>query len=189
MSLLNQPLTIIPKWQNGVQARVQTGVLAQDRRVKTFYEAYLPDGTLVATFYIGHGIEIKGQSDLWRVMKQPNIESLMPPGGTAGDAVVSIFRGTTSLFGKVCRVTLGGDRLGGYVLEGNGWRGSRIRRMTDGVRLANIYAEGDPPEVFHLDPARTTAEIPLTAAYIVIYFLLEREIRHNSMVSRPTSTP
>ena len=168
---------------------MQSGVLSQDRRIKTFYEAYLADGTLVATFYIGQGIQIKGQSDMWRVMKQPNIESLMPPGGSANDAAANIFKGTTSLFGKVCRVTVGGDRLGGYVLEGNGWRGSRIRRVSDGVRIANLYAEGDPPDVFHLDPARSQAEIPLTAAYIVVYFLLEREIRHNSMVSRPVSSP
>ena len=147
------------------------------------------DGTVLATFHLGEGIQIKGHTDMWRVLKQPQIESLMQPAntGSTSNAVANIFRGTTGLFGRVCRITLGSDRLGGYVLEGNGWRGSRIRRVGDGVRLANLYAEGDPPEVFHIDPARSKPEVPMEVALIVIFFLLEREVRHGAHIRRPSS--
>jgi len=161
---------------------------SRSKRAVEYYEAATDDGLIIATFHLGEGIQLTGHPAMWRVLKQPQIESLMQPVGTAGsNAVANIFRGTTGLFGRVCRITLGTDRMGGYVLEGNGWRGSRIRRVHDGVRLANVYAEGDPPEIFHVDPARTTPEVPMEVALIVIFFLLERELRHGANVRRPTS--
>jgi len=188
VSLLSQPLTIVPMYLSSAQARQQSGLMAQSKRSMSYFEAITAEGDVLATFHMGQGIVIKGQSEMWRVLKQPNIESLMQPGMSTANAAASIFKGTTNLFGRVCRITVGVDRLGGYVLEGNGWRGSRIRRATDGVRVANLYAEGDPPEIFHLDPARAKPEIPMAVAYLVLYFLLEREIRHGSWISRPTSS-
>jgi hypothetical protein len=188
LSLLTKPITIFSHRYKRADSRIQAGILAQDNRVRSYYEAVTDNGTVIARFYLGLGIEVPGQNELWRILKQPKMESLVPPGRSASDPASNLFKGSTNLFGRVCRITQGQDRLGGYILEGNGWRGSRIRRVNDGVRVANVYAEGDPPEIFHVDPARSVPEIPLTSVFLIIHFLLEREIRHGSEVKRPTPT-
>lgn len=147
------------------------------------YEVILPDYSVIAVLHIGHGVALKGYDNLWRIVRQQGTLTLTAPGSASRTA--SLYIATTSSFGRVGRIFLGEDRFGGYLVEGNGWRGSRIRRAADNVRVANLFSEGDPATIYHMTPAQPRPELPLEVALLAAYFLTDRDIRHGSWVPRP----
>jgi hypothetical protein len=148
-----------------------------------YYEVILDDGEVVATLHLDEGVTIVGYDALLRVTTRDRVTTLWKPGGSGHDAVATYFVGNAGLFSTVRRVTLGDRRAGGYVLDGNGWRGSWLLDAASHERMMTFVAQGDPAVRYCVTPSAGRS-LPLAVAVLTSYILMEREAQGWAVASR-----
>ena len=83
--------------------------------------------------------------------------------------------------GRFYRVTDGDSRLGGFDIIGRGWRGGLMVRREDKQRAVILRGEGDPPDVYFMEPVPRAAHLPsLASALLIPYVLTERELKRKA---------
>jgi hypothetical protein len=184
---LEQPLTIYSRPLRTAQACLPGGLIIPAHRYLWYYEARTSTGELAATLHLEEGIVIPGFDGLWRVSHRDGVYTLNAPTGNGSTPVASYFVGNAGLFNPVRRLTLGADRLGGYEIGGNGWRGGWVTHADTGARVLMMTGDGDPPNVYHVTPARNAPSVPMPAVLLLSYILTEREVRNGCWIPRPRS--
>ena len=179
-------LTIRPRTVNAAGASLP-GVVVASRRYLWYYVAAWPDGSLAASLHLGEGIVPAGETQPWRVMRRDRTRTLLRPTSHGSDAAASYYPGGTGVEGEFFRVTEGNSRLGGFDIFGRGWRGGVGLRRETKERCLLLRGDGDPPDVYYIEPLpRASAQPSLAAALLLAYVLTEREVREGSWIKRPT---
>ena len=182
---INQPLVIRAKSSPGGRSALP-GVVMQTHKYLWYYTAQLLDGTLIATLHLGEGILAEGETSPWRVMRRDNLRTLLLQTRGGSEALATYYPAGSGVNGRFYRVTDGDSRLGGFDITGRGWRGGLITRREDKQRAVILRGEGDPPDVYFMEPVARAAQLPsLASALLIAYILTEREVKEGSWVKRP----
>ncbi len=182
---LTSLLTIRARPVNSAGA-TRTGVVVASRRYLWYYLATWPDGSLAASLHLGEGIAPAGETRPWTIMRRDRTRTLLQPvpGGTLTAA--SYYPGGSGVTGEFFRLTDGDARLGGFDILGRGWRGGVGLRRGTKERCLLLRGDGDPPDVYYIDPLpRATAQPSVAAALLLAYVLTEREVREGNWIKRP----
>ncbi len=163
------------------------GVVVPARRYLWYYAATWPDGTLAASLHLGEGIVPAGETAPWRVMRRDRTRTLLRPlPSGATEAAASYYPGGSGVGGEFFRVNDGEARTGGFDVLGNGWRGGVVLRRDTKERTLLLRGDGDPPDVYYMEPLPRTALQPSLASMLLLaYVLTEREVRQGSWIKRP----
>ena len=162
------------------------GVVVPSRRYLRYYAATWPDGSLAASLHLGEGIVPAGENQPWHVMRRDRTRTLLQPTSQGAQTVASYYPGGSGVNGEFFRLTEGDSRLGGFDILGRGWRGGvGVRRETK-ERCLLLRGDGDPPDVYYIEPLpRASAQPSLAAALLLAYVLTEREVREGNWIKRP----
>ena len=178
-------LTIRPRTVNSAGATLP-GVVVASRRYLWYYVATWPDGSLAASLHLGEGIVPAGETQPWRVMRRDRTRTLLQPTPQGTETAASYYPAGSGVNGEFFRLTEGDSRLAGFDILGNGWWGGvGVRRETK-ERCLILRGDGDPPDVYYLEPlARAPVQPSLAAALLLAYVLTEREVREGNWIKRP----
>jgi len=183
--LLDDLLTIRARPIKGAGATLP-GVLTTSRKFLWYYAATWPDGTLIASLHLGEGIVLAGESQPWRVMRRDRTRTLLRPTPQGVEAVASYYPGGSGVTGDFSRITDGASREGGFDIYGRGWRGGVIVRRDTKERSVLLRGDGDPPDIYYMEPIPKASSQPsLASALLLAYVLTEREVREGSWIKRP----
>lgn len=162
------------------------GVLTTSRKFLWYYAATWPDGTLVASLHLGEGIVMAGDTLPWRVMRRDRTRTLLRATPSGIEAVASYYPGGSGVTGDFSRITDGASREGGFDIYGRGWRGGVIVRRDTKERSVLLRGDGDPPDIYYMEPIPKASSQPsLASALLLAYVLTEREVREGSWIKRP----
>ncbi len=166
------------------------GVVLPARRYLWYYVASWPDGTPAASLHLGEGIVPAGEATPWRIMRRDRTRILLRPlPGGATEAVASYYPGGSGVGGEFFRINDGEARVGGFDVLGNGWRGGVVLRRDTKERTLLLRGDGDPPDVYYIEPLPRVALLPSLASVLLLaYVLTEREVRQGSWIKRPSNT-
>lgn len=184
---LTQPLIIRSRPLRTAQACLPGGLIVPAHRFLWYYEARTPGGELAATIHLEEGVVMSGCDGLWRVTQRDGVYTLTSPAGIGSAPAASYFVGNAGLFQPVRRLTLGDERVGGFEVGGNGWRGGWLTSADSENRVLKMSGEGDPPSVYHIAPVTGAPDVPVSAALLLSYVLIEREVRTGCWIPRPQS--
>ena len=188
-ALLSEMLTIRARPVKATGATLP-GVLATSRKYLWYYHATWPDGTLVASLHLGEGIVPAGESQPWRVMRRDRTRTLLRPTPQGIVAASSYFPGGSGITGEFFRITDGDSRASGFDIYGRGWRGGVALRRETKERAVLLRGDGDPPDVYYMEPVPRASALPsLASALLLAYILTEREVREGSWIKRPVGVP
>ncbi len=164
----------------------QTGVVVSSRRYLWYYVATWPDGTLAASLHLGEGVVPAGETRPWGVMRRDRTRTLLQPNSSGSLAAASYYPAGSGVNGEFFRLTEGDSRISGFDILGRGWRGGvGVRRETK-ERCLLLRGDGDPPDVYYVEPLpRATAQPSLAAVLLLAYVLTEREVREGNWIKRP----
>jgi len=166
------------------------GVLATSRKYLWYYYATWPDGTLVASLHLGEGIVPAGESQPWRVMRRDRTRTLLRPTRLGIEPAASYYPGGSGVTGEFFRITDGESRDRGFDIYGRGWRGGIALRRETKERSVILRGDGDPPDVYYMEPVPRASALPsLASALLLAYVLTEREVREGSWIKRPEGLP
>ena len=183
--LLDDLLTIRARPIKGAGATLP-GILTTSRKFLWYYAVTWPDGTLVASLHLGEGIVLAGDSQPWRVMRRDRTRTLLRPTSQGAEAVASYYPGGSGVTGDFSRITDGASREGGFDIYGRGWRGGVIVRRDTKERSVLLRGDGDPPDIYYMEPIPKASSQPsLASALLLAYVLTEREVREGSWIKRP----
>ncbi len=187
--LLSEMLTIRARPVKAAGATLP-GVLATSRKYLWYYHVTWPDGTLVASLHLGEGIVPAGESQPWRVMRRDRTRTLLRPTPQGIVAAASYFPGGSGITGEFFRITDGDSRASGFDIYGRGWRGGVALRRETKERAVILRGDGDPPDVYYMEPVPRASALPsLASALLLAYILTEREVREGSWIKRPIGLP
>ena len=182
---INDLLTIRPRTVNTAGATMP-GVIVPSRRYLWYYVATWPDGSLAASLHLGEGIVPLGETRPWRVMRRDRTRTLLQPTVQGAQTIASYYPGGSGVDGEFYRITEGESRLNGFDILGRGWRGGVGVRRDTKERCLLLRGDGDPPDVYYIEPLpRATAQPSLAAALLLAYVLTEREVREGNWIKRP----
>ncbi len=163
------------------------GIVVPTRKYLWYYVASWPNGRIAASLHLGEGIVPAGEAQPWRVMRRDRSRILLRPTGHGTEAAASYYPGGSGVNGEFFRLNDGEERAGGFDILGRGWRGGVVLRRETKERTLLLRGEGDPPDVYFMEPLpRTYAQPSLAAALLLAYVLTEREVREGSWIKRPT---
>jgi len=163
------------------------GVLAPSRRYLWYYVAHWPDGGVAASLHLGEGIVPFGEAAPWRVMRRDRMRTLLRPTPQGTETAASYYPAGSGVGGEFFRVTDGDTRAGGFDVHGRGWRGGVVLRRETKERTLLLRGDGDPPDVYYMEPLPRVSALPsLASALLLAYLLTEREVREGSWIRRPT---
>lgn len=178
-------LTIRARPVNAAGASLPRVVVAS-RRYLWYYLATWPDGSLAASLHLGEGIIPAGESQPWHVMRRDRIRTLLEPTGQGLVPVASFYPGGSGVDGEFFRITEGDSRLGGFDILGRGWRGGVALRRRTKERCLLLRGDGDPPDVYYVEPLpKAPAQPSLASVLLLAYVLTEREVREGNWIKRP----
>ena len=182
---LTQLLTIRAKPIN-VTGATRLGVIVPTRRYLWYYAATWPDGSLAASLHLGEGIVPAGETRPWGIMRRDRTRTLLQPGPSGAEPAASFYPGGSGVNGEFSRLTEGDSRLGGFDILGRGWRGGvGVTRETK-QRCLLLRGDGDPPDIYYLEPLlRAPRQPSLAAALLLAYVLTEHEVREGNWIKRP----
>ena len=162
------------------------GVVVPSRRYLWYYVATWPDGTLAASLHLGEGIVPAGETKPWTVMRRDRTRTLLQPGPSGSVSAASYYPGGSGVTGEFFRLTEGASRLDGFDILGNGWRGGVGLTQATKRRCLLLRGDGDPPDVYYIEPLPRAPALPsLAAALLLAYVLTEREVREGNWIKRP----
>ncbi len=164
-----------------------SGVVVPARRYLWYYVASWPDGTPAASLHLGEGIVPAGEAVPWRVMRRDRTRTLLRPLPNGdSEAAASYYPGGSGVGGEFFRINDGEARAGGFDVLGNGWRGGVVLRRDTKERTLLLRGDGDPPDVYYVEPLPRVSLLPSLAAVLLLaYVLTEREVRQGSWIKRP----
>ncbi len=163
------------------------GVLVTSRRYLWYYVAEWPDGGLAASLHLGEGVVPFGETQPWRIIRRDRTRTLLRPTPQGTEAVASCYPAGSGLDGEFLRVTDGDARSGGFDIHGRGWRGGVVLRRETKERTLLLRGDGDPPDIYYMEPLPRVSALPsLASALLLAYLLTEREVREGSWIKRPT---
>jgi len=165
----------------------RTGIVVQSRRYLWYYQATWPDGSLAASLHLGEGIVPAGEARPWGIMRRDRTRTLLQPTPSGAlTTAASYYPGGSGVNGEFFRVTEGDSRLGGFDILGRGWRGGVGVRRDTKERCLLLRGDGDPPDVYYVEPLpRATAQPSLAAVLLLAYVLTECEVREGNWIKRP----
>jgi len=164
------------------------GVVVPSHKYLWYYVATWPDGSLAASLHLGEGIVPAGEAQPWRVMRRDRTRTLLMPTLQGPEPAASYYPGGSGVSGEFQRITDGDSRLGGFDIFGNGWRGGVVLRRETKERTLILRGDGDPPNVYYMEPVpRASAQPTVASALLLAYILTEHEVREGSWIKRPTS--
>lgn len=162
------------------------GVALPPRRYLWYYVATWPDGTLAASLHLGEGIVPAGETKAWGVMRRDRTRTLLQPTGAGTSPAASYYPGGSGVDGDFSRLTEKDLRLGGFDIFGRGWRGGVGTVQGTKQRCLLLRGDGDPPDVYYIEPLpKAPAQPSLAAALLLAYVLTEREVREGNWIKRP----
>jgi hypothetical protein len=163
------------------------GVVLSSRHYLWYYVAAWPDGALAASLHLGEGIVPAGETRPWGVMRRDRTRTLLQPTSQGAQTAASLYPGGSGVNGEFSRLTEGDSRLDGFDILGRGWRGGVGVRRDTKERCLLLRGDGDPPDVYYIEPLpRASAQPSLAAALLLAYVLTEREVREGNWIKRPT---
>ena len=182
---LSRLLTIRPRPVN-LAGATRAGVVVPTRRYQWYYTAAWPDGSLAASLHLGEGIIPAGEARPWTVMRRERTRTLLQPSPSGLVTAASYYPGGSGVNGEFFRLTEGDSRLGGFDILGRGWRGGVGVTRDAKRRCLLLRGDGDPPDVYYVEPIdRAPAQPSVAAALLLAYVLTEREVREGNWVKRP----
>lgn len=182
---LESLLTIRARPVNSAGA-TRTGVVVSSRRYLWYYLAIWPDGSLAASLHLGEGIVPAGESRPWTIMRRDRTRTLLQPASAGTVTAASYYPGGSGVTGEFFRLTDGDSRLGGFDIFGRGWRGGVGLCRDTKQRCLLLRGDGDPPDVYYIEPLpRAAAQPSVAAALLLAYVLTEREVREGNWIKRP----
>lgn len=165
------------------------GIVVPSHKYLWYYVAAWPDGTPAASLHLGEGIVPAGETQPWRIMRRDRSRLLLRPTPQGTEIAASYYPGGSGVTGEFFRINEGEERLGGFDILGRGWRGGVILSRDTKERALILRGDGDPPDVYYMEPvSRASAQPTLAAALLLAYILTVREVREGSWIKRPSSS-
>lgn len=162
------------------------GVVLPARKYLWYYVAAWPDGTAAASLHLGEGIVPAGETAPWRILRRDRTRTLLRQGALGLEPVATYGPGGSGIDGEFFRLREGDSPQGGFDIFGRGWRGGVLLSRGTQERVLRLRGQGDPPDVYFLEPLPSAAAPPsLAAALLLAYVLTEREVREGSWIKRP----
>lgn len=162
------------------------GVVVPTRKYLWYYVASWPDGSPAASIHLGEGVVPAGETQPWRVMRRDRSRTLLMPTPQGTEVAASYYPAGSGVGGEFFRMTDGDARLGGFDIYGRGWRGGVILRRETKERVLILRGDGDPPDVYYVEPVPRASARPTVAAVLLLaYVLTEREVREGNWIKRP----
>ncbi len=166
------------------------GVIVPTRKYLWYYVASWPDGSPAASLHLGEGIVPVGETQPWRVMRRDRSRILLMPTSQGTTTAASYYPGGSGIGGEFFRITDGDARAGGFDIYGRGWRGGVVLRRETKERVLLLRGDGDPPDIYYMEPVpRASAQPSVAAALLLAYVLTAREVREGNWIKRPTPLP
>ena len=160
------------------------------RKYLWYYVATWSDGSVAASLHVGEGIVPVGETQPWRIMRRDRSRILLRPTPQGTEAAASYFPGGSGVTGEFFRITDGDTRMGGFDILGRGWRGGVVLRRETKERTLILRGDGDPPDVYYMEPLpRVSFQPSVASSLLLAYVLTEREVREGSWVKRPPTPP
>jgi len=164
------------------------GVIIPTHKYLWYYVASWPDGSPAASLHLGEGIVPAGETQPWRVMRRDRSRLLLRPTPQGTEIVASYYPGGSGVTGDFYRINVGEERAGGFDILGHGWRGGVALQRQTKERSLILRGDGDPPDVYYMEPLpRAASHPPLAACLLLAYILTMREVREGSWIKRPSS--
>ncbi len=165
------------------------GVVVPSHKYLWYYVASWPDGSPAASLHLGEGIVPAGETQPWRIMRRDRSRLLLRPTPQGTEVVASYYPGGSGVTGDFFRINVGEERQGGFDILGHGWRGGVALRRETKERSLILRGDGDPPDVYYMEPLpRAAAHPSLAASLLLAYILTMREVREGSWIKRPTGS-
>jgi hypothetical protein len=165
------------------------GIVIPSHKYFWYYVAAWPDGTPVASLHLGEGIVPAGETQPWRIMRRDRSRLLLRPTPQGTEIAASYYPGGSGVTGDFFRINEREERQGGFDILGNGWRGGVVLHRDTKERTLILRGDGDPPDVYYMEPApRALSQPSLAALLLLAYLLTMREVREGSWIKRPSSS-
>jgi len=162
------------------------GVVVPSHKYLWYYVASWPDGSLAASLHLGEGIVPAGETQPWRIMRRDRARLLLRPTPQGAEVAASYYPGGSGFTGGFFRINEGEERGGGFDILGHGWRGGVVLRRETKERTLILRGDGDPPDVYYMEPLpRASAQPSLAASLLLAYILTVREVNDGSWIKRP----
>ena len=162
------------------------GIVVSARKYLWYYVASWPDGSLAASLHLGEGIVPAGETQPWRIMRRDRTRTLLRPATQGTEAAATYGPGGSGAGGEFARIHDGEEKRGGFDVLGRGWRGGVVVARDGKERTLLLRGDGDPPDVYYMEPLpRVAAQPSVAAALLLAYVLTEREVREGSWIKRP----
>ncbi len=163
------------------------GVVVPSHKYQWYYVASWPDDSPAASLHLGEGILPAGETQPWRIMRRDRSRLLLRPTPQGTEVAASYYPGGSGVTGDFFRINTAEERTGGFDILGHGWRGGVVLRRETKERTLILRGDGDPPDVYYMEPVpRASAQPSLAAALLLAYLLTAREVREGSWIKRPT---
>jgi len=165
------------------------GVVVPSHKYLWYYVASWPDGSIAASLHLGEGIVPLGETQPWRIMRRDRSQLLLRPTPQGTEVIASYYPGGSGVTGDFFRINEGEERGGGFDILGHGWRGGVVLRRETKERTLILRGDGDPPDVYYMEPVpRASARPSLAAALLLAYILTVREVREGNWIKRPAGS-
>ncbi len=185
-SPINSLLTIRSRQIKSAGATLP-GLVVPTRKYLWYYVATWEDGSVAASIHLGEGIVPEGEVQPWHIMRRDRTRTLLRPTGQGTEPVASYYPAGSGVTGEFFRINDGEERRGGFDVLGRGWRGGVVLRRETKERTLILRGDGDPPDVYYVEPLPRVAAQPSVAAVLLLaYVLTEREVREGNWIKRPT---
>ena len=162
------------------------GIVVPAHKYLWFYVASWPDGSLAASLHLGEGVVPAGETQPWRVMRRDRSRLLLRPTLQGGGIAAAYYPGGSGVTGEFFRINEDVGREGGFDILGHGWRGGVALRRETKERAMILRGDGDPPDVYYMEPLlQASARPSLASALLLAYVLTAREVREGSWIKRP----
>lgn len=183
---IDRPLTIRARQIKSAGATLP-GVVVPSHKYLWYYVAEWPDGSPAASLHLGEGIVPTGETQPWRIMQRDRSRLLLRPTPQGTEVAASYYPGGSGVTGDFFRINEGEERQGGFDILGHGWRGGVVLRRETKERTLILRGDGDPPDLYYMEPVpRASAQPSLAAALLLAYILTGREVREGNWIKRPT---